>query len=100
MTEWMVDIDSEGGLATSSEQLERFAHALNVVRGSTGASTGLDVPSGAISASFSIDATDAAEAADHAFSAFCIALTESGFDSASIVRVTVERVAGGETIAA
>jgi len=100
MTDWIVDIDSEGGLASSSEQLEGFAEALDSVRGLTGAATSLDVPTGSISASFSVDATDAAEAADRAVSMFSLALAASGFASAAVVRVTVERIAVGETVPA
>ena len=100
MTDWMVDIDSEGELTSSGEQLERFAEALDTARGMTGAATSLDTTAGAISASFSVYATDAAEAADLAFSTFRTALAKSGFDRASVVRVTVERVAVDETVAA
>ena len=96
----MVDIESEAGLASSHEQLESFAEALDAARGLTGAAASVNVPSGAISASFSVDATDAAQAADIACSTFRKALAESGFGSTHVVRVAAEHVAAGEIVAA
>ena len=74
MTEWLIEIESAAGVARSAGQLERFALALDEVRGSTGAATSLDAMTGVVSASFAVEATSMADAEERGHATFRAAL--------------------------
>jgi hypothetical protein len=88
----MVDIETLGGLTTSADDLARFAGALDDARAETGAASSLDRATGAVSASFTVAAADAASAADVAARVFRRALASSGFGGAELARISVERI--------
>jgi hypothetical protein len=100
MSEWLVDIESEPAVASTPEHVERFAAALDTVRGVTGASAGLDRTTGVNSATFSLLAADAVGAADHGVATLDDALSRSGLGRADPARVSVERLAAADAVPA
>jgi hypothetical protein len=98
--EWIIDIDTAEGIASSADELARFAEALDATRGTTGAATSLDAPTGVISASFSIQAETAVAAADLGVATFRDALRACGLPGSDASRVAVERIKATETVLA
>jgi hypothetical protein len=96
----MVDIETGESLTASVDDLERFARALDAIRGTTGAAASLDSARGAVSASFSVDAADAVAAADLGVTAFRQALATAGLGDSGPTRVAVEQIAVAETVSA
>ena len=100
MTEWMVDIESGDSLATSVEDLERFAASIDSIRGTTGAAASLNSARCALAASFSVESADAAAAATDAVAVFRKALRSAGLADLGPTRVTVEQIAIAEPVSA
>ncbi len=91
MTEWILDIETPDSVAASADDLERFAEALGLARGKTGAAASLDRTTGALTVSFAVDAADAVAATDIGVAAVRAASAAIGLDCEP-VRVAVERL--------
>jgi len=92
-------VETADGAATGSEELARFAHALDTHQPTAGAAASLNSKTGVISATFTVGASDPVAAAALCATAFREALSASGLVRAELARVVVERVPLGEAIA-
>jgi hypothetical protein len=99
MTDWIVDIETAGGVASTPAELERFALALDSGGASAGAAASIDSGAGVLSATFTLEALDAVHAAELCVEAFRSALTASGLAKGEPARVVVERAPLGEAVA-
>ena len=95
MANWMVDIDSAHSVAQSPDDLERFAAAIDEIRGETGAAASLNSARGSIAASYSVQSDDAVTAATEAVAVFRGALRSAGLADYSPTKLTVEQVPVG-----
>jgi hypothetical protein len=92
MTEWMITLDTPPGVASSEDQLVPFSEAIDVVRGTTGASASLDRESGVLSATFTLDAEGVQEAVDAAVLIFNAALALVLLPHGNIVHIDAEPI--------
>ena len=99
MSEWIVDIETAGGIATGDADLERFAHSLDAQELTARAAASVNTELGVVSATFTVEASDAVRAAELCVNAFREALSESGLSKVEAARVVVERAPLGEAIA-
>lgn len=83
MTEFTIHIESAEGLATE-EGLSAMHDHLTADPSALGAAVGIDLPRGAYSATFQVDASGMATAAATATMAFSQALENAGHDAAAI----------------
>lgn len=88
----MVTIDTPSGVATNEETLVAFSAALDAVRGTTGAGTSIDVESGVVSATFSLEAADVQGAVEDAVAIFNTALERVGLPHGGVVHVDAEPI--------
>ena len=99
MSDWIVDIETADGVATSAGELERFASELDVLEPGTGAAASIDTKTGVLSATFTVEAADAGHAAERCVDAFRTAMSVSGLAKGEPARVVVERAPLGEAVA-
>ncbi len=99
MSDWIVDIETAGGIATAAAELERFAQALDAHELTAGTAAGVDSTTGVISATVTVEASDAVRAAELCVDAFRGALMASGLAKVEPARVVVERTPRSETVA-
>ena len=100
MNDWSVDIESGGGVAARTEDLERLAQALDDRAQTAGAAASLNTSTGVIAVTFGVQASDAVEAAELGVAAFRAALAAGGLARLDPARVTVERIAVDSTVLA
>jgi hypothetical protein len=93
MTEWTVEIETAGGVAADADALERFADALDGDPRARGSAASINVRTGSVAATFTVDAPDAAEAAAAGVTAFREALAAAGLTGGEPAKITVELVA-------
>ncbi len=91
MSNWIVDIETAGGVASTADELERVGFELDTQEFAPGATASINTQTGVISATFAIEALDAIAAADVCVRAFQAALSASGLGQAEPSRVVVER---------
>jgi hypothetical protein len=96
----MVDIESADSVASSAEDLERFAASMDSLRGTTGTAASLNSARCALGASFSVESADAAAAATDAVAVFREAIRSAGLADLGPTRVTVEQIAAAEAVSA
>lgn len=89
----MITIDTPHGIAGSEDALLDFSHALDAVRGATGAATSLDPETRVLSATFTLEAEDVQRAVDEAVSAFNAALEQVGLPHGNVIHVDAEPIA-------
>jgi predicted TIM-barrel enzyme len=99
MSEWIVEVETAGGIATGASDLERFARALDAHDLTARAAASVNSVRGVVSAAFTVEAADAVRAAELCVNAFRAALSESGLTEGEAARVVVERAPLGEAIA-
>lgn len=99
MAEWMVEIETRAAASTADE-LERFAAALDEARGTTGAAASLQTTTQILSAAFSVDAAEALDAVETGVTTFRAALTAAGLRNAPPTRVSVEQAVVPEPVSA
>jgi len=100
MSDWLLDIDTNDGVAFDEDTLLRFREHLDIVLGETGTPASMNTASGSLGACFSIEAPDPETATEAGLAAFRKALELTGLSSAEPTRATVERVPVDESIPA
>ena len=99
MSEWIVDIETARGVSADAAELERFALALDAHEPTAGAAASVNLELGVVSATFSVEASDAVRATELCVNAFREALSDSGLTTGDAARVVVERAPLGDAIA-
>jgi hypothetical protein len=89
----MVDIESGDSVALSVEDLERFVESIDSTRGATGTAASLNSETGALAASFSVEADEAGAAATEAVALFRQALRLADLADVGPTKVAVEQMA-------
>jgi hypothetical protein len=100
MSDWLLDIDTNDGVAFDEDTLLRFRENLDIVLAEIGTPASMNTASGSLGACFSIAAADPETATEAGLAAFRKALELTGLASAEPTRATVERVSADETVPA
>lgn len=90
MSEWTINIESEPGLTSSPDDLDRFDDKLRERPSALGVSSSMNTARGTLSATFAVDAPDAQAAVDAAVPLFLVALNDAGFEAGTVARVNAE----------
>jgi hypothetical protein len=96
VSEWIVDIETAGGIAAGAADLERFARAVDAHELTAGAAASVNTERGVVSATFTVEASDAVRAAELCVNAFREALSNSGLTKGEPARVVAERAPPGD----
>jgi hypothetical protein len=100
MVDWMLDVDTNDGVAFDEETVLRFQASLDAVLGETGTVASLDRASGSLGACFTVTAPNPETATEQGFALFRKALELTELAGAEPARATVERVPVDESIPA